>query len=120
MSPEMASNSYSHERKHVRVTLGKELLFKLPQRADYLNGMVRDLSAGGAYVTFPKKLSTGTDLLLFLKLQLRRKTALCIVSGKIVRHGGLDETAGFAIAFAPDISASSKKMLLEYIRLNAR
>jgi Tfp pilus assembly protein PilZ len=106
---------YLHQRISLRVPHAGNIIFK-GRRGTNLEGSARDLSISGVYIVLSAKLSLGTEVLLYLPIEVQpEKIKMCIVAGKIVRIGSKKEEAGFAVRFEENLPAQTKEKLMSYI-----
>jgi hypothetical protein len=78
---------------------------------------VRDVSEGGAFILSSSLPVVGSELLIYLPLELRAKKPLCIVSGKVIRWGHMKEVTGFGVQFSRDLPPATAEMLREFVNL---
>ncbi|MFH1018859.1 MAG: PilZ domain-containing protein [Pseudomonadota bacterium] len=113
-----AQTNWPHEREHPRVPYASRATFKT-RVGKPMEGLVRDLSEGGAYVATSARMPVGTELFMYIPLAIRNKTSLCIVTGRVVRLANSGEIEGFAVRFDPAPGESTLRNLREYVTLQA-
>ncbi len=84
-----------------------------------MEGHVRDLSEGGVFIGSGEKVPVGTELFMYIPLEIEKKKSLCIVTGRVVRHAADGETEGFAVRFDPTPGGSALKTLRTIVTLQA-
>ncbi len=84
------------------------------------SAFVKNLSQSGIFLLSARKYLVGTELLVYLPLDLGERRTLCMVSGTVVRvEGGesAQKIQGYGVRFVPNLSESSKKMLMDFVTL---
>ncbi len=106
---------FSHERKHVRVTTDFTAIAKPYQKAQF-EGKVLNLSEGGAFLATKEPLSVGSEVVLFLTLEVPGKRNSSIAQGKVVWANGNKERGdvGCGIAFE-GVSSSLRGFIREFV-----
>ncbi len=107
---------FGHIARAPRVSLDEAVMFK-PDRRQNLKGLVRDISASGAYLVTPEELLPGTEMILYLQLPIQGKKNLCIVSASIARteRHVSGPFRGYGVAFDEKLPLTSQEVLRNFI-----
>jgi Tfp pilus assembly protein PilZ len=84
------------------------------------SAFVKNLSRSGIFLLSARKYLVGTELLVYLPLDLGNRRTLCMVSGRIVRveTGQVaQKVQGYGVRFHTDLSTTSRKMLTDFVTL---
>ncbi|MFH1016722.1 MAG: PilZ domain-containing protein [Pseudomonadota bacterium] len=102
-----------------RVFYGGQVAVKAPHSAND-SAFVKDLSQSGIFLLSARKYLVGTELLLYLPLDLGQRHTLCMVPGKVVRVESQEsdpKVQGYGVAFDSELALSSRKMLMDFVTL---
>ena len=107
--------NYSKERKTPRVTIALPAAAKMARRTMF-EAKVLSLSEGGAFLGTREKLTPGTEIILFMTLDLPRRGKSCIAQGRVVWTNSTEHAGpvGCGIAFA-ECSSGMKKLLRDFV-----
>jgi Tfp pilus assembly protein PilZ len=103
-----------------RVYYGGQVAVKARNRPGNETGIVKNLSEGGAYLLSAQRYAPGTDLMVYLPLELGDRKSLCMVSGKVVRveaGQAIGHIHGYGVRFDADVSKVSQRMLQDFVAL---
>ncbi|MFH1017114.1 MAG: PilZ domain-containing protein [Pseudomonadota bacterium] len=114
--PEGGGGNWGHNRKHPRVKYQTTATIKT-HLGKIMEGLVRDLSEGGVFIGVGTKIPVGSQLLIYIPVEIQKKKPLCIVTGRVVRIATLGETQGFAVRFDPTPSPTTLKNLRALVTL---
>ncbi len=105
------------EPRSPRVNHGGAVAFKARNQHND-RGLVKNVSESGALLISQSKYLEGTDLVVYLPLNLGSRKTLCMASGKIVRIQGDLRSAralAYGVKFDEDLSNSSRQLLKDYV-----
>ena len=104
-------------QKHPRVRYSRRASFKARRSGEPGDGAVRDISVGGVFLQSEEKLAVGTEVVIYLPLELRPKKRLCVLTGRVVRMASPKEGAGFGIQFDVDLTPETETFLRQFLAL---
>jgi Tfp pilus assembly protein PilZ len=107
--------NYSEQRKHIRVKADFTTVAKPIQRTQF-EGKILSLSEGGAFLATEEKLRMGSDVVLFLTLEIPGSRKSSIAQGKVVWANSDKQRGdvGCGIAFE-EASSSLRKLIGEFV-----
>ena len=107
--------NYSEQRRYARVNADLSTVTK-PIRKTQFEGRIMSLSEGGAFLATEETLTMGSEVVLFLTLEIPGKRKSGIAQGKVVWTNGEKEKGevGCGIAF-DESSESLKKLIADFV-----
>jgi Tfp pilus assembly protein PilZ len=107
--------NYEEQRKYPRVNTEISITAKAVRRTMF-EGKVLSLSEGGAFLATEERLLVGSEVILFLTLDLSGRQKSCMVQGKVVWYNGEKQrgVVGCGVAFS-DSSASMKRLIHDFV-----
>lgn len=108
-------SKHSEQRKYPRAETDVSTIAKALRRTQF-QGKVISLSEGGAFLATNENLSQGSEVVLFLTLELPDRRKSCIAQGKVVwsNNDKKKGTLGCGVAFE-ESNASLRKMARDYV-----
>jgi hypothetical protein len=105
---------FQEKRRFRRYPYQTEVFFK-PFRKSNQMGIVKDVSEEGTYLISSGKLTKGTEIILYLPIEMNDSESLCFLQGRVVRSEPVANDFGYGIQFY-DLTPGTLSILRKFLQ----